>query len=137
MKVLESIPPLVLYGLEVLLCITFSVGGVLRAVHLGCPAEGGRGGAIATVIAFLILFSRPDWGLRFFADRNESKGDSSPISLERKVDLLYGALQADSVGRTAQNYALACATITGTLFWGFGDYFAKWLMHSPPHCPCL
>ncbi len=123
-------PPLFRYISVAILSAALSVGGVIWAAHTRCPANGGRGGAVATALAFVVLFLRPDYGLWLFKQRREKMKPNLP-EVERvgsELTALVESLEINSKGQKNQNIALAVASGIGTIFWGFGDIFAKWLM---------
>jgi hypothetical protein len=125
----EKVPQLWRYVVIAALSLGISMVGVFWAVHRNCPAQGGRGGAIATVVAFAILFLRPDYGLRIYEERKSRISPNLPqieqLNLELKA--LIAGLRINSSGQAHQNRALVIASIIGTIFWGFGDVFATWL----------
>jgi hypothetical protein len=123
-------PPLSRYISVAILSAALSVGGVIWAAHIRCPADGGRGGAVATALAFVVLFLRPDYGLWLFEQRREKTKPNLPEAerVGKELTLLVESLEINSKGQKNQNIALAVASGIGTIFWGFGDVFAKWLM---------
>jgi hypothetical protein len=127
---LIGVPPLHRYIIVALLSAALSVGGVFWAAHIRCPADGGRGGALATALAFIVLFLRPDYGMWIFKHRKEKiPADLSETErLRMELAELIKSLDINSNGQRNQNIALAVASGIGTIFWGFGDLFAKWLM---------
>ena len=111
------------------LCLLVSAGGVLRAVRLGNQNEGGRGGALATMIALTIFLLRRDYGMWYYQDRISEIKDLSPIDeLTEKIRAVEKAMFTNSRGQTKSNYWLAVATVIGTFFWGFGDLIVKRIM---------
>jgi|ERR1700733_363082 len=127
----ELIPIRARYTGLAFICLSVSVGGVIRAVHLSDKTEGGRGGAIATMLALTIVLLRRDFGVWQYKDRieNMKTGLSTLDQLTEKVSALEQAIGVNSIGQTSTNWWLAGSTAIGTLFWGFGDVFAKWFIH--------
>jgi hypothetical protein len=126
------------YVILAIFCFLVSTGGVGRAVHLACANEGGRGGALATILSLSVFLLRRDYGAWQYQDRiaNMSDNLSDLDQIKEKVDALQQAMLTNSEGQTAANYCLAGGTVIGTLFWGFGDIFATWFMRGPSHCLC-
>lgn len=119
---LEKIPHPWGYGVVAAVSCGFSVGGVFWAAHQGSPADGGRGGAIGTAIAFFALFVRPDYGLELYDERqNIAKKDQNFSELPkvdqiaRKVEDIVAALRINSRGLTVQNLFIAAAGFVGTI----------------------
>jgi hypothetical protein len=78
----------------------------------------------------VVLFLRPDYGLWLFKQRREKMKPNLP-EVERvgsELTALVESLEINSKGQKNQNIALAVASGIGTMSWGFGDIFAKWLM---------
>lgn len=130
--------------------IAFSVGGFLFGVfvpHHACDA--GRGGALGTATALGFLFINRDYGAKLYKtltrDLPELKarieqikrGKSSPTleppvppnlpSLEKRLDVLIHSIAIEGKGHLTEAKFLGFATFVGTIIWGFGDIFAKWL----------
>ena len=120
------------------LCIAFSVGGVLYAIFFGVAADGGRGGALAVALTFAMLF----------LDRRTPKDylemELPPDPAAEKIPTQDGMLKAylaefatgHKQTRNAfaamldwedrQKWPLAISSVTGTLFWGFGEIIASY-----------
>ena len=130
MRLFDSISQPWRYRVLVIASLTVSSFGVLRAIHLRCPAEGGRGGAVATALAFWALYLRPDYGRLLYRSwmASASKDLTGSAELAHKLDGAVAWLEMNSDGQTTQNRALAAATVIGTLFWGFGDVLATHLL---------
>jgi hypothetical protein len=66
----------------------------------------------------------------------KGKASEEPISTaDEKLRALEKRLEWEAEGQKHQNFYLAIATATGTIFWGFGDLFAAWLriiVHGSP-----
>jgi len=138
-----------LYALVFVVSTGFSIGGIVFAA-LHDPMDGGRGGAIAVAIAFICLFIRRDFGLLAYkaivdeipqlqgeiktilqrledvAVSSESPSDATR-ELTRRVDGISELIAVNADGQTRQNFAVAVASVAGTLAWGFGDKVALWL----------
>jgi hypothetical protein len=118
------------YVIIICMSLIISCAGVLWASYTGKAQDGGRGGAIATVIAFAILFLRPDYGMRIYEERKARiKPDLPQLEkLDQEVKALVTGLRINSIGQAHQNRALVIASIIGTLFVGFGDWLAQLLI---------
>jgi hypothetical protein len=109
--------------------VFFSIGGVVWAAHKRCPADGGRGGAIATAVALAVIVSRPDYGLLIYEARRKRR-PSNLTQMETildELDSIAAAYEINSSGQKWQNWTVVGSTFVGTVVWGFGDVFAKWL----------
>jgi hypothetical protein len=96
-------------------------------VHTRCPANGGRGGAVATALAFVVLFLRPDYGLWLLKQRREKMKPNLP-EVERvgsELTALVESLEINSKGQKNQNIALAVASGIGTTFFGDSAIFSQ------------
>jgi len=122
------------YVLLVITAFLLSAGGIIWATHTRRALDAGCGGAVATAIAFVALFVRPDYGLQIYKERAKRIPDSaSPIDrLSAQVDALVAALHINSDGQKKQNRAIAIASVIGTMAWGFGSYVAAWLQKNYP-----
>jgi hypothetical protein len=134
--------------------LLFSLGGVIAVIivphHTG---DGGRGGAIGTAIALLFLFINRDYGAQLFRALTREipdlkarierlklakKGSTAPSpagapaatlpELEKRIDALVDSMAIEGEGRATETGFLALATAIGTVFWGFGDWFAVLLL---------
>jgi hypothetical protein len=123
----DSIPQRPRYVLFGLASLASSIIGVLIAAHNHCPSSGGRGGAIATIVAIFIVLLRPDYGLRMLNSRLDDLSLSLPDTeqLKEKVSYLIQAMRINSQGSTRLNIGLVIASMIGTIFWGFGDLIAQ------------
>jgi hypothetical protein len=112
-----------------------SAVGIAIGVYEKCPADGERGGALATAIAFAALFVRPDYGLRIYEERKRKIPADLPKNeqLVLEVDAIAQALKLNSKGQKYQNYAIAAASLIGTIIWGFGDLVVSSLIKFFPH----
>jgi hypothetical protein len=136
------------YGAVIIGAVLLSLGGIAIGAWVTKPADGGRGGAIAVALAFLILFVRRDYGgrvynaiLKDFPDLKEQiaslregkapapvvEGDA--VKLNRRLIAIVSSLNTEADGQKRQNRALAWASCVGTVAWGFGDIAAAWLRH--------
>ena len=121
-----------------------SLGGVsVAAFSLHDPSHGGRGGAVASAASLLALFANKPYGLRFLesATRRQERIDrlgqlSGPDKahttesdrLKNHVQAIRTTLLIDVLGQQIQNRSIAWSASIGTIFWGYGDIFAQWLM---------
>ena len=114
-----------------ILCVVVSILGVVRAIHLCDKTEGGRGGAIAAIVALTTFLLRRDYGAWQYKDRIDNmKADLTPDEqLVEKVSALEQAIGINAYGQSVSNWWLAGSTAVGTIFWGFGDVFASWFIH--------
>jgi hypothetical protein len=124
-----SVPQLWRYAFVGSLSLALSFGGVIWAASAHRVSEGGRGGAIATMVAIFIVLLRPDYGQKILDDRMATiNPELSPIDrLDQEVKAIVSAMRINSKGQTRLNRGLVIASAIGTIFWGFGDIFAKWL----------
>jgi len=123
-----------------------SLGGIAVGAWITKPSDGGRGGAIAVALAFLILFIRRDYGARLYqAIVTDIPGIKDQITnlrqgrevvptaatdaatLHRQFVAIVSRLDTEADGQNRQNGALAWASCIGTIAWGFGDIVACWL----------
>jgi hypothetical protein len=128
------------------LSVFLSLGGILIGAFVTEPADGGRGGAIAVALAFLVLFVRRGYGARVYeaiardlpAMREEVsklRQGTAPATanaedlaqVKRQVTAIVSRIDTEADGQKIQNRALAWASCIGTIAWGFGDMLAKWL----------
>jgi hypothetical protein len=130
MEFWDRVPQPWRYAAVITLSFAISIAGVLWAAHRHTWQEGGRGGALATLVSLAALFLRPDYGLRIYEARkarikpNLSKLDE----LAEELKALVAGWRINSRGQAHQNRALVIASFIGTFFWGFGDQIAKRLM---------
>lgn len=129
------------------LAVLLSLGGVLVATFATQNSgDGGRGGAIAVALSFLILFVSRDVGSRAYTIFTEEAAElakhveklrgSAAVPDENKPvipdGVLIGALSAkadiEATILKVQNGYLAFASVIGTLAWGFGDVAARYLL---------
>ncbi len=128
---LSSTPPLLRkYILVTTFSILLSTGGLFFAVRLKCPSLAGWGGGLATALAFGTLFVRKDLGLKIYAARMKfvPKTASDLERVRLQAEAIVAAMEINSDGQRNQNIALAIASVTGTLFWTFGEAVAKQLI---------
>lgn len=128
--------------------VALSVSAVILAVVLKDPSFGQRGGAIGVAFSFAILFlgkSTPQRALYSEtatlpdlldspAVQGVDKGDLAPEDLKARIGQLEdselrisGALSAMLDWSEKEKVFLTVSSVVSTIFWGFGDYFAKWL----------
>jgi len=127
------------------LAIALSAGGIAYAVHGSKNKDdGGRGGALAVAVAFIVLFVGRSQGTKVYTilaeegpqllnsieaqagatpDPTADQADSSPV--ETRVNALLAKLRTDANEQRIQNIYLALTSVIGTLAWGFGDLIAK------------
>jgi len=135
------------YGIVIAASILLSLGGIAVAAWWTTPEDGGRGGALAVALAFLVLFVRRNYGARVYdaltkdipklkeqiANLRQGKEPISekedPHEMSRQLIAVVSRLDTEADGQNRQNYALAWASCIGTLAWGFGDIAARYL-HS-------
>lgn len=130
--------------------ILISVAGVLVASFVTeDPDDGGRGGALTVAVSFLVFFISRDLGKRvvpWLGERGRTlrdilQGDKEktvhagefppddPIAaLQKRIDCLEAVANIRVAQGRDQSYALAFTSVFGTVFWGFGDTFSRWLM---------
>lgn len=133
------------------LCIVTSVGGVVCAVVYNHADDGGRGGAIGTALALGFMFINRDYGFQTYkaliaraptrqAEINAlRKGGALEAAtkvetaeqVKKELDTLVSAIIFDEKGQQTQNKFLALATFISTIIWGFGDWFAGFLIKHP------
>lgn len=120
-----------------LVCVVASFAGVAYAVHSGVAAHGGRGGAIAVALAFLMLFLDRQTARDYLEMKMPDTGRlPAPTDDEKLAE--YLTKQATEQNRTHNTLAvlidwdhkhkwpLAVSSVVGTLSWGFGDVVARW-----------
>ncbi len=120
------------------LCILLGIAGVVYAVFWGAAADGSRGGALAVALTFFMLFL--DRGtakdlLEADLPASQQVGEI-PCSDAELTTYLAKLATEDTKDRNAlaamldwqdeQKVPLALSSVTGTIFWGFGDVFARW-----------
>jgi hypothetical protein len=131
-----------------ILAIALSAGGIAYAVHCSKNQDdGGRGGALAVALAFVVLFVSRGQGAKVYdilADEGpellkkiealqvtrpalgETAGKvANNPTAETRVNALVAKLRTDSNDQRKQNIYLAFTSVIGTLAWGFGDLIAK------------
>ena len=125
--------------------IFVSLCGVIIAAFVVVDAShGGRGGAIGVAIALVAFFATRNYaGEVYDALTNPAKNVKTRIlkltkgtlhekpeldSPAHKLKALEARLNLERQGQMMQNIWLAVSTGIGTIFWGFGDLFAKWIM---------
>lgn len=134
------------YRIVVLSAILLSLGGILIGAFVTEPADGGRGGAVAVALAFLVLFVRRGYGARVYEaiakdlpalreEVSKLRQGAAPVAanaedlaqVRRQVTAIVSRIDTEADGQQIQNRALAWASCIGTIAWGFGDVLAKWL----------
>jgi hypothetical protein len=133
--------------------LVLSIGGVAVAVGVtGDPLDGGRGGAVAVALTLVAFFLRRDIGRRLRkaftetlpglsedierlspASRRIDAGPASPgpealDSLTRRLDAIESSLRVVERSEQTMDRYVAAAAAVGTLFWGFGDIAAGWVL---------
>ena len=119
-------------------------GVIIAAFVVADASHGGRGGAIGVAIALVALFATRNYaGEVYDALTNPAQNVKTRIlkltkgtlaeapvldSPEHKIMALEARLKLEHQGQKVQNIWLAVATGIGTICWGFGDLFAKWIM---------
>jgi len=120
-----------------------SVGGILIAALWSKDAgDGGRGGALAVALSFLVLFLSRAYGSQAYTIltegasdlenaltqlRDDRAGKSKP-AYEAKVDALVTKADIEATAQSTQNRYLAFSSVVGTIAWGFGDTAAGWFL---------
>jgi hypothetical protein len=136
------------YNSVVVASIALSLGGVAVGAWVTKPDDGGRGGAIAVALAFLILFVRRNYGARVYDALTKDipslrdqiislRQGKEPLAkdmgdtgeLRRQLIAMVSRLDIEADGQNRQNRALAWASCIGTIAWGFGDIFARHLQN--------
>ncbi len=129
------------------IAILAAVVGVLLAAYVFENADhGGRGGAVAVAIALVTLFATRNYANDVYdALTNPSQDVRTRIlkltkgtlpnapsltNADQKLTALEARFRLEAEGQRTKNIWLAVSTAVGTIFWGFGDLFAKWLMPS-------
>lgn len=130
MRFFTRIPVAWRYRAVVLFSTGISLVGVFWAVHIHNPSEGGRGGLVATVVAIIAFLVRPDYGSRILDLITSKKSlDASALEqIETKVNAVIVSLRIQSHAQSIHALALVVAIVIGTIFWGFGDVLAGWLI---------
>ena len=126
----------VVLAASIILC----AGGVAVAALVTKNAQdGGRGGAAAVALSFVILFLSRGYGTKIYEaltkeaatiranlDALLGNGKNQPaIRIEDKVNALVSKAKIESQTQEIQNFYLAWSSVFGTLTWGFGDIVAK------------
>lgn len=133
-----------LYYAVVLLTVLVSIAGVLRATLLAKTERGGQGGAIGVALAFWIIFLNRNLGERLYksilagnsslSEKLELLADKKPMAdftnaeLTTAMTATMARFSVESEEQRDQNKALVWASVLGTIFWGFGDRFADYLI---------
>jgi hypothetical protein len=132
MGILARVPQLWKYIGVATISLVISVAGVVVAVCERCPSIGGIGGAIGTALAFASLFLRPDYGLGIYKIITEGISPDLPRidQIEARLDALVNALHTNSNGQVIQNWAIAVASVIGTLVWALGESIARWFLEG-------
>lgn len=117
--------------------ITFALC-VIGIVYAGCwgnPANGGRGGALGCVLAFIMsIISKPD--AEALADRpeeaNATKSDDPNlvVTLQALVEQLHAAFLARLASAEREKIYLGVASFLSAIVWKFGATAASWLNFS-------
>lgn len=134
------------YRLILLTCILSCIIGVIVGVVTGNSNHAGRGGALGVAISFFSLFALRPYGnelVNTFGERANAlldklgSEDDEADRLEERLEriergqqLLSQKLKVDGLGQQRQNIYLAWAGGISTLFWGFGDIIACWLIEG-------
>jgi hypothetical protein len=132
MRLWERIPLFWRYTAIILLASAISASGVVWAATIENPKAGSWGGAIAAILALIVILLRPDYGIRMY-DHHVQFIDSKlpPIDqVDEKHTALVRAWRLNSAGQAHQNKALVIASIIGTIFCGFGEAFTNCLIQS-------
>jgi len=139
-------------------CVVLSVAPVIYAWRWNDPDVAGLGGTLALAIALSIMFSLRNYASDVYealATRapardteiddlagNAPASAAHPSAAEQRMARLESEvrdarsqlaglrqmLRFSAEGQDLQNFWLAVATATGTVFSGFGETLAKWLI---------
>jgi hypothetical protein len=155
----QKLSPWLWYACVLVGCSTCSLGGFFYGALHDPVSDGGRGGAIASALAFASLFVRSDYSQRSFrfyavevpkllerfqAAREELIGqtvtaspESNALQEERQtVNGILAILNAQARDQRNQNICVAAAGAVSTLSWGFGDKAACFLCNHWYHFTC-
>lgn len=136
--------------------LVLSIGGVAVAVVItGDSPDGGRGGAVAVALTLVAFFLRRDISARLrkafietlpglsadierlsAASRNTDPGQGGPPSpgsgalesVSRRLEAIESSLRVVERSEQTMDRYVAVAAAVGTLFWGFGDVVAAWVL---------
>jgi hypothetical protein len=128
------------YNSVVIFSVLLAAGWFLYALHSHSKDDAGRGGAVAIMISFVLLFLRRNLGERVYETILKSNpslaekisdldnGVFVPFTSEESTWLFHGILgriNTEADEQKNQNFALFLSSVFGTFVWGFGDYFYK------------
>ncbi len=141
------------YEAVLVAAIAVSAGGIVWAICAKHSEYGDRGGAIGVAIALFVFFLDRNYPDKLYEivrkeakklreDLREEK-EQTPVNvqtddtkrqiskLEKDINDLHTKINLRSESQKLQTRYLVCATLIGTLVWGFGGAFAnafiKWL----------
>lgn len=126
--------------LLVLVCVVISALGVLYAFVSKDYSHGGRGGAIGVALSFgaLFLSVRNRYNSIDVLDLTSQElfsilGQEMTINEQveanaSRIEALKNDLKRSQKSAFLENVALALAGVISTIFWGFGDLFAGFLV---------
>lgn len=111
-----------------ILGLASSVLGLVYSFVVGDATHGGRGGAIAVLLSFLALFTSTPSVQELIEARDE---DNNPgfdaLDDSRKLLRLRTAISTMIDVQREQNIFLMITSGIGTIVWGFGDIFVRFL----------
>jgi hypothetical protein len=133
----RKIAPSFWFGFVLLASIVLSIGGFFYGAAHDPTTDGGRGGALAVMIAFSALFVRSDFALQSYRATaevlpeiqrhihdtlNKLKGEVSPVSTEPpslqelsdSVNGIFAMIRAIGADQFKQNIYVALASAVGT-----------------------
>ena len=136
--------------------LSVSLGWFLVCVGLDKPHEAHRGGNVGLAMALILSFIKRDYGIKLFeswardwpallkrleetdstsadtlaeAPRAQAPAVTVPASeADRRLNLLARTIQLEAEGRNTETAFIAVAMLVGTVFAGFGDWFASFLL---------
>ncbi len=118
----------ILLGVLVL-AVVASLTGVAVAVLTGTAAHGGRGGAVAVALSFAALFAGRNTPEALLRDRTEDGRVAIEVEpCEQRIRRLHGAINVMIDSQRQEKRYLTWSSVIGTVFWGFGDEIARWLI---------
>ncbi len=134
---------LIISGTLLLVCWEVSRLGVDYAVQTThCDTDGGRGGAIAVILAIMVIFFTPSYASRLYkliskGAKEQSSHTEGRSAVQVEINRLLTLLDEDAKYVFVQNVFLAAATMIGTFYWGFGDKIARSHLVAQHVTPCL
>lgn len=123
-------------------CSIVVLSWFIVCVWIVLPDDAGRGGAIGVIVSFAALFLLSidryhsieilDSSYQtLFESLSDASQEDPRLLIERnaaRIDAIKSDLKHARFQTRWENYSLAGSSILSTLFWGFGDIFASWLV---------